>query len=101
MILTPIAKIFHDFDSSTFITVSELLSIIEESPFREELIATFNINNTGNDIIQVGNANILLESIEALDSRCKKVDVLGIDFKNIYLDKLLTAVVGEFLGVVE
>lgn len=88
MILRNINKRFEDYSSNTFITQKQLLKILDNSDFREDLMQLFDIDEEILRVLQVGNSKYLIESLLELDSLCDKIDI-PIKMKNVYLEKLL------------
>jgi len=89
MILPKEAKQFKDFDSTSFVTTSKLTSILDKrDTFKADLLRVFNIKEEEVEVLKIGNAKFLLDSLSALDKQCEKIDISA-KIKDIYLKKIL------------
>ena len=76
MILKPITKTFHQLDPAAYICQKDLVKILDKrNEFKGDLISTFNVSETSNTPINVGNAKFLVDTILSLDSMCDKIDI--------------------------
>jgi hypothetical protein len=78
----------NDYDSASFVTQKHALGILNNSEFKDDLVACYNINPDEKRVLQVGNAMQLLESINLLDSQCEKIDIVS-EVRDIQLSKML------------
>ena len=89
MILEKKSRTYETFETKSFITVRQLLAILnEENPYKKDLIQVFKINGNETDVIQLGNSKFLIDAINNLDNQCKKIDIPS-KIKDIHLIKLL------------
>jgi len=89
MILEKEAKQFKDFESSTFVTTNQLSKILDKrNEFKEDLVRVFKTDEQETEILKIGNAKFLLESINDLDNQCEKIDIVS-KIKDINLHKIL------------
>ncbi|MBW3130756.1 hypothetical protein [Hymenobacter profundi] len=89
MILEKEAKQFKDFESSTFVTTNQLSRILDKrDEFKEDLTRVFKISEQETEVLKIGNAKFLLESIHKLDNQCEKIDIIT-KIKDINLQKIL------------
>lgn len=80
---------FEEFESSSYITTKELVGTMDAAPeYKEDLIKLFGYKDDKVEVLKVGNARQLLESIKMIDSQCKKIDILT-KIKDIQIKKLL------------
>lgn len=79
----------NDFETNSFATTKDVVSIIESSSeFKEDLVKIFGIEEDKLKVIKVGNAKQLIEAIRNIDSQCTKVDVVT-KMKNVQIKKML------------
>lgn len=89
MILKKEAKQFKDFDSKTFVTTAQLSRILDKrNAFKEDLVKVFKVEEDKIEVLKIGNAKFLLDSLNDLDNQCEKIDISA-KIKNIYLKKIL------------
>lgn len=89
MILDRQSKKFNDFASDSFITMKQLMSLLDRQPhFKEELVNLFQIDENKTEVLQIGNSKFLIESLLFLDSQCKKIDIHS-KVKDVQLKKML------------
>jgi hypothetical protein len=89
MILQKEAKQFKDFDSTSFVTTSKLTKILDKrDTFKADLLRVFNVKEEEVEVLKIGNAKFLLDSLNALDNQCDKIDISA-KIKDIYLKKIL------------
>lgn len=89
MILDRQSKKINDFASDSFITMKQLMSLLDRQPhFKEELVNLFQIDENKTEVLQIGNSKFLIESLLFLDSQCKKIDIHS-KVKDVQLKKML------------
>lgn len=89
MILKKEAKQFKDFDSTSFITTNKLTRILDKrDAFKADLLRVFNVNEEEVEVLKIGNAKLLLDSLNLLDEQCEKIDISA-KVKDIHLKKIL------------
>ncbi len=67
------------------IKVNKLLTLIEDSPYYENILKYFNIKSNNGEFIEIEGANTLFTVIKALNKRYVKVDLIS-SLKNIYFN---------------
>lgn len=78
-----------EYDNSSFITLKQLVGILEKTPlFKDDLIRIFSVDDKKTKVLQIGNAKQLLNAINLLDSQCEKVDINS-KIKDVQLNKML------------
>lgn len=96
MIIKPTTNKFESFETQSFIKTTKMISLIQEQDeFKEDLFKIFKINLDDDQIIKIGNANYLVQSLLRINEKCKKIDVNTLT-KNVYLKKMLEAEKAEF-----
>ncbi|MGB0930828.1 MAG: hypothetical protein ACPGVB_08635 [Chitinophagales bacterium] len=89
MILDKEAKNFKSYTTKTFISLKQLMKLLEKrKAFRNDLIKIFKIEENQTEIIKVGNAKQLVDSLFLLDNQCEKIDI-DVKVKNIYIKRML------------
>lgn len=89
MILEKQSFSLQEYDSTSFITIKQLLGILEKAPlFKDDLIRVFEIDERATRVLQVGNAKHLLSAINTLDSQCEKID-FDSKIRDVQLKKML------------
>jgi len=89
MILEAKNQRFDNFSVQDFVTTKQLLKVLEKkNEFRNDLIRIFKLDESKIDVIKIGNAKFLLDSIFQLDSQSEKIDITS-KVKNIHLKKML------------
>lgn len=89
MILKKEAKQLKDFESSTFVTTNQVTRILDKrNAFKEDLLKVFNVDEATVEVLKIGNAKLLLDSLNELDTQCEKIDITA-KIKNIYLKNIL------------
>lgn len=90
MIVESINKHFDSYQTSSFLSPSKLVKILEKrSQFKDELLQLFHIDTSYIKIFKVGNSNALIDAILDIDNQVQKVDI-GAEIKDIQLQKLLS-----------
>jgi hypothetical protein len=91
MILDTKTQRFDNYSVNDFVTTKQLLKILEKkNEFREDLIRIFKLDESKINVIKIGNAKFLLDSVFQLDSQCEKIDITS-KVKDIHLKKMLEA----------
>jgi len=72
-------------ESDKGIKISQLLTLIDESPYYKDVLEYFDIESDSNDMINISGAKTLFTVIKSLNNRFKKVDLIS-NLKNIYFD---------------
>lgn len=89
MILEKEINRFEDFTTETYVTVRQLLTLLEKrDEFKDDLLKIFNIDENEKSLIRVGNAKFILNSIIHLDSQNEKIDIVS-KIKDVQLSKML------------
>jgi|SRR5690606_19382196 len=76
------------FTTQSFTTKTDLIKLIEDSKFHDDLLKIFKLDEINSSVLKIGNAKQLVDSILYLDSLCIKLDINS-KVKNVQLDKLL------------
>lgn len=85
------AKSFEDFSTESFITTKQLAKLLDtRDKFKEELLDIFEVEDGKTEIVKVGNAKFLLNSLLNVDAQCEKIDITA-KVKDIKLSKMLDA----------
>lgn len=89
MILEKETAKFTGFTTDSYLTMNQLLRILkDESEFKAELIRVFNIDQTGLEIVKIGNSKQLINALRILDEQCEKLDISA-EMRNVALDTML------------
>lgn len=88
MILNKLNLSFKENNSDTYVSQNQLLKLIDRQDFKKDLTKVFQFKEDEIEVIQVGNAKSLLNSLFELDSQCEKIDIDS-KIKNIELMKML------------
>jgi len=77
------------YESDTFITEKQLVSILDSCPeFKMDLLKIFNVDDKKTTVLKVGNSKQLIQALHSLDNQCQKID-LTCKMKDVHLKKLL------------
>lgn len=67
------------------IRVNKLLTLIEDSPYFDDILKYFNIDSDNDELIQIKGANTLFTVIKSLNKKYSKVDLIS-NLKNIHFN---------------
>lgn len=89
MILKQEKQKFKDYTKESFVTSKQLIKVLDKrNQFKDSLIKIFKIEDSQTEVIKVGNAKDLIESLLNLDSQCEKIDI-NVKVKNIHIKRML------------